>query len=283
MVHLVKPRLWNLLSSGLPQDSHIEALRKVFLINLIIGFGSMILAALCVVAFVQGDVLLGISDFVIWVLSISLLFYLRNTKNYALTGLIGTVSTGLFFVFLIAYGGVSNTAHVWAFTYPLISLFLNGSRRGTWFSMILLIMVGAVFALGERVLFLASYPVDFVIRFIPAYLAIYLFALVMEKVSEIVQSRLKALNVELEQSVGELEKANTEKEALIHELRKTMKEVKTLQGIMPICANCKKIRNDSGYWEQVEKYIQDRSKAQFSHGLCPECARKLYPDLSKKD
>jgi hypothetical protein len=122
---------------------------------------------------------------------------------------------------------------------------------------------------------------DLILRFIPAYVTIYLFALVMEKVREKIQHRLKTSNTELEKAVGGLEKANKEKERLIHELQKTMDEIKVLQGILPICANCKKIRDDSGYWEQVEKYVQDRSEAQFSHSICPECARKLYPGFVK--
>ncbi len=57
-------------------------------------------------------------------------------------------------------------------------------------------------------------------------------------------------------------------------------EIKILRGILPICASCKKIRNDKGYWEQIEMYIRDHSEAEFSHGLCPDCAQKLYPDLN---
>lgn len=57
-------------------------------------------------------------------------------------------------------------------------------------------------------------------------------------------------------------------------------EVKTLSGLLPICASCKKIRDDSGYWYQIEKYIQEHSEATFSHGICPDCAGKLYPGLS---
>ena len=53
-----------------------------------------------------------------------------------------------------------------------------------------------------------------------------------------------------------------------------------LKGILPICANCKKIRTDLGYWEQVEVYIRDHSKVEFTHGICPECAKKLYPGYS---
>lgn len=62
------------------------------------------------------------------------------------------------------------------------------------------------------------------------------------------------------------------------ELERTLSEVKTLQGLLPICAACKKIRDDKGYWNQIEKYITDRSEAQFSHSICPDCARRLYPD-----
>jgi hypothetical protein len=64
-------------------------------------------------------------------------------------------------------------------------------------------------------------------------------------------------------------------------LRKALNEVKTLRGIIPICAGCKKIRDDKGYWNQVESYVRDHSDAEFSHGICPECAKKLYPAFRK--
>ena len=68
--------------------------------------------------------------------------------------------------------------------------------------------------------------------------------------------------------------------ALIEQLQKALTEVKTLSGFIPICASCKKVRNDDGYWDQIEQYIRDRSDAQFSHSICPECREKLYPELS---
>jgi PAS domain S-box-containing protein len=64
---------------------------------------------------------------------------------------------------------------------------------------------------------------------------------------------------------------------LIDELKEALKRVKTLNGLLPICASCKKIRNDGGYWEQVETYIRSRSNAEFTHGICPDCVRLLYP------
>jgi len=71
----------------------------------------------------------------------------------------------------------------------------------------------------------------------------------------------------------ELVKAN-------EKLTKALAEVKTLSGLLPICSSCKKIRDDSGYWAQIEEYITERSDTQFSHGICPECLKKLYPEYS---
>ena len=62
-------------------------------------------------------------------------------------------------------------------------------------------------------------------------------------------------------------------------LHKALDNIKTLEGLLPICANCKKIRDDEGYWQQAEVYIRNHSEVKISHGICPPCAKKLYPDL----
>ena len=62
-------------------------------------------------------------------------------------------------------------------------------------------------------------------------------------------------------------------------IREAFDEVKVLSGLLPICASCKKIRDDKGYWNQIESYIKKHSEARFTHGICPECSKKLYPDL----
>ena len=66
-------------------------------------------------------------------------------------------------------------------------------------------------------------------------------------------------------------------------LEMALNDLKILRGIIPICANCKKIRDDSGYWNQVENYIRDHSEARFSHGICPDCMQRLYPDVKWED
>jgi PAS domain-containing protein len=69
------------------------------------------------------------------------------------------------------------------------------------------------------------------------------------------------------------------REDLIKELRKAIAKVRVLSGLLPICSQCKKIRDDKGYWNQIESYIRDHSEAEFSHSICPECAKILYPEL----
>lgn len=66
------------------------------------------------------------------------------------------------------------------------------------------------------------------------------------------------------------------------ELQKALAKIKTLSGLLPICASCKKIRDDHGYWTQLEYYISEHSEAEFTHGCCPECMEKLYPEMFEK-
>ena len=79
---------------------------------------------------------------------------------------------------------------------------------------------------------------------------------------------------------GKIKQTDKEKSEVIVMLSKAIEEVKTLSGFLPICASCKNIRDDKGYWNQIESYIRDRSDADFSHSICPECTKKLYPELN---
>jgi PAS domain-containing protein len=72
-----------------------------------------------------------------------------------------------------------------------------------------------------------------------------------------------------------------ERNQLIQDLHDALANVKSLSGLLPICASCKKIRDDKGYWSQVESYVEKHSDATFTHGICPDCIKKLYPDLAK--
>lgn len=71
-----------------------------------------------------------------------------------------------------------------------------------------------------------------------------------------------------------------ERKHLVEQLQKALAKVRTLHGMLPICSGCKRIRTDEGYWQQIEDYVGQHSDAQFSHGLCPECLHRLYPEYA---
>jgi len=79
-----------------------------------------------------------------------------------------------------------------------------------------------------------------------------------------------------------LKKAYEKQSKLINDLSKALEEIKQLSGLLPICSHCKKIRDDKGYWQVVERYISEHSEAQFSHSICPDCMRKHYPKIADK-
>ena len=85
--------------------------------------------------------------------------------------------------------------------------------------------------------------------------------------------------VAVKEDITARKQTEAERDMLIHDLQDALANVKSLSGLLPICASCKKIRDDKGYWSQVESYIQKHSDATFTHGMCPDCIKKWYPDL----
>jgi hypothetical protein len=84
-------------------------------------------------------------------------------------------------------------------------------------------------------------------------------------------------------SVTTIRRMLEQERALAHELQAALDEVKVLKGLLPICAACKKIRNKEGRWEQLEAYLATRSEVEFTHSICPACARALYPEIALGD
>jgi len=83
-------------------------------------------------------------------------------------------------------------------------------------------------------------------------------------------------NIVFARDIAERKKSAQKRERLVKKLEKALKKVKTLSGLLPICAKCKKIRDKNGRWHPIEVYVHDHTKVDFSHGLCPECAKQLY-------
>lgn len=84
------------------------------------------------------------------------------------------------------------------------------------------------------------------------------------------------------QDITDIIKSEKEQERLIAELKTALEKVNVLSGLLPICASCKRVKDDHEHWKPVERFIEERSNAEFTHSLCPDCARKLYPDFFKK-
>jgi len=102
------------------------------------------------------------------------------------------------------------------------------------------------------------------------------WVLLVSGIATILLSVFYFWNRKLAHEIQVRKKTESEKEALITELTEALDEIKTLRGILPICSQCKKIRDDKGYWTQIEAYIVDHSEADFSHSICPGCAENLY-------
>lgn len=102
-----------------------------------------------------------------------------------------------------------------------------------------------------------------------------------EHLKELVDKRtaeLSRMNDQLQRDIAERKKAEHMKEQLIDDLKKASAKIKTLKGLIPICAWCKKIRDDQGYWKKVETYIREHSDASFTHGICPDCLKRESPE-----
>ena len=268
----LKQWFWNIISCGLPPDEDLETLRKVVLLNLMFIIGVFFLALLCIVAFLQDDYFLSAVDLALLFLLFGLSFYLKKTINHKLVGAVGTIATGLFYFFLIAYGGVSNTAYIWSFTYPLIAVYLLGKKLGSVFSILLLALAGVVFALESRVDYFTYYSIDLILRFVPAYIIIYLFAMVMEKVRETIQHRLKASKLNLENAFQEVQHQTQELANSNQELHAEISERKRVE---------KALRNSENFLDDVIESIQDGISVlnpDLTIGHTNSVMTKWYPD-----
>ena len=130
-----------------------------------------------------------------------------------------------------------------------------------------------------------------VVTIIPLALAFVLGYAAHRKAMEVEESQTKlselnnkliVVNHNLENEIIERKDAEEEKSRLIIDLQTALAQVKTLSGLIPICSSCKKIRDDKGYWQQVEVYVRNHSEAEFSHSICPDCLRSLYPEMADK-
>lgn len=194
----------NIITSGMGERHNIEIMHKVMLINVISITCIIFIVPLGIVAHIQGNSPLGFFDHFVAMIIILNLYYLRRSKNYPFASFIGISIIILLYSYLLATGGVNNTAHVWYYTFPLASSFLLGSKKGAAATMILLVFAIVFFAVDFDSPYLTHYPKDFIIRFIPSFIVVYIFSIAFEYFREKAEAKLTSKNDELNRTIKEL-------------------------------------------------------------------------------
>ncbi len=167
---------------------------------------------------------------------------------------LGATATLLLQLYELKIGGGGGYAFLWFYGIPILAMTVFGRREGT--AWVLAALVSA--ALGFLTPLGHEYVLRNVLRFLIIYMIVATFSYALES------SRTRYYSELLEEKVS---------------LEDALARVRTLRGLLPICARCKKVRDDEGYWQQIEHFVNQHSETAFSHSLCPKCAIRLYPDL----
>lgn len=185
-------------------------------------------------------------------------FLVCYTAQTVVSYRVGVFVVLILLIYLLATGGGSGVGFLWFFIHPVAAFFLFGRREG-----LLWVMLSWAFCLLLTIANWGPYDYQFAVgfRFMGAYTLVSILAYALEAARKYYYDQLAAEKVALEAA---------------------LQQVKTLQSLLPICASCKKIRDDSGYWHQVESYMRHHAGIEFSHSICPECRTKLYPAFRPK-
>lgn len=227
-----------------------------YTVFLLLGTPTMMLFA--ILNLTRGDLPVGLSvcicvagQFLGWAL-------IRRGLAPVIIYRINVITFGALLLYLGALGSYESSTILWSYPFPLITFFLFGRREG-WF-WVLVVYLGLAFMLlvGETPFTRQAYAAAFAIRFLITYAMVTVFTFWFEYFREEYRRQ-----------------ADEERERL----QQALHEVKELTGLLPICSACKKIRDDQGYWNQLETYIHERTDARFSHGICPDCMERLYPEV----
>lgn len=198
-------------------------------------------------------------NFVGVVVSIANLFALRYARRIHVVYRVGVCATLTLLTYVLATGGGYGIGYIWFYFHPLATFFIFGSAEGLFWVIVswLLAVMLMIFNLGPY-----DYPLHIGIRFVVSYTMVSILAYGLEAGRKHYYEQLVAEKVTLEAA---------------------LQQVKTLQGLLPICASCKKIRDDGGYWHQVESYMRDHAGIEFSHSICPDCRTRLYAPACKAE
>jgi hypothetical protein len=275
------------LVEPLPLDTTERIRLHQFSVFLLTGIPTMVVFG--VYHLVRGNHLLGLMACVVsGCLGASRLLLGRMQSGLTLYRINAFLFAGLL-LYLLTIGGEGGSKALWMFVFPLIVFFLFGTLEGLAWSLAIYLAALSLFAGGVNGLPAYPYRSEFATRFSMTYWIIvaicYWFEFLRQhyrRGMEEERRRLVAEQARLREEIDGRLKAEGEREALIHDLQEAVSKVKLLRGLLPICSSCKKIRDDRGQWVQIESYVRERSDAEFSHSICPDCGEAMYHGLLKE-
>lgn len=246
-------------------EGHRKSKRLFFIACSVLGV--LIMIAFSVIDFLEGDRIELAVDLTVSLLLMAGIVAINRIKNelvvYRCIG--GVLCLSL--LYNMSIGAGNGTVLYWFFLTPLLLFYFGEKKEGS-------VWTGSFIVISGLLLFLPDltgshvYPLHTGFKFLLAFAFVATIAFLLES-SRFRFSRMLILkNEELSREKKQLEEA--------------LKRIKTLSGLIPICASCKKIRDDKGYWNRLEAYLSRHSEAQFSHGICPQCAERLYPGIRLK-
>lgn len=222
-----------------------------------LSLGTPMMMAFAVVSLFHGEIILGsavstcVAGLVLgWTL-------IRLGLNPVVIYRLDTALFAGLLIYLAGLGGEDGSKIFWTYPFPLIAFFLFGKREGWSWVTITVIPLAAIVLGLVPISVIHDYSPQFQIRYLATFTLVAIFAYWFEYFREEYKLKMEAEQASLEEA---------------------LKQVKALSGLLPICASCKKIRDDQGYWNQIESYIHAHSEARFSHGICPDCLHELHPD-----
>lgn len=260
----VPSRLWKPIENFIekaPGDSGDKNRLLVYTVFLLLGVPTM--AAYGIQSLIRGEYVLC-SFVIVSAVGLSAGWYALGRTGKG--GTVYRINVALYcalLTYMVVVGGDGGSKILWMYTFPLIAFFLIGKREGVLWAGGILLIVAFLLAGVIPGVPVYPYPKDFKIRFFTTYAIVAAVACWFEHFRESYRAGMETKCVELE----------TERTRLMEALA----QVRVLRGLLPICASCKKIRDEHGSWTQIEAYIDERSEAKFSHGICPDCAKRLYP------
>ena len=193
----------NIITSGRHADFDQNIINKVIVLNTISIIGIAMITIFGTFAFYQSLYMLAVADFTAAIVLTLNMIYLRISGRYDIASIVGTSFAGLFFLYLFITGGAFNTGPLWFYTFPLFAAFLIGSKRGAIITLLLIFASITSLWFKDFSPLITTYPKDFIWRFIPSLLVVFVYAYLYERRTEKVQKELITNNLELDRKVRE--------------------------------------------------------------------------------